>query len=200
MNESKIQTEFESFYYSIQLTGRLRQNDQDQLKSKILRTCKNYYRIKIPYQYEEIITKISNNKDIIILKQDKGRGVVVLNRSSYIDAPTYMLVTDLKFFKMITQKQLKIENKIQRVLRKIKHVADEKLHKRLYPTSSVPGSFYGTAKVHKLKEREGVDKLTLRPTISNMGTTTYEIARYLAELLAPLGKSKHTIKYKRFYY
>ena len=99
MNESKIQTEFESFYYSIQLTGRLRQNDQDQLKSKILRTCENYYRIKIPYQYEEIITKISNNKDII-LKQDKGRGVVVLNRSSYIDAPTYMLVTDLKFFKL----------------------------------------------------------------------------------------------------
>ena len=101
---------------------------------------------------------------------------------------------------MITQKQLKIENKVQRVLRKIKHIADEKLYNRLYPTSSVPGSFYGTAKVHKLKEREGVDKLTLRPTISNMGTTTYEIARYLTELLAPLGKSKHTIKYKRFYY
>ena len=30
--------------------------------------------------------------------------------------------------------------------------------------------------VHKLKEREGVDKLTLRPIISNVGTATYEIA------------------------
>ena len=88
----------------------MRQNDQDQLKSKVRRTCENYYRIKIPYQYEEIITKLSNNKDII-LKQDKGRGVVVLNRSSYADAPTYLLVTDLKFFKMITQKQLKIKSK-----------------------------------------------------------------------------------------
>ena len=79
------------------------------------------------------------------------------------------------------------------MLRKIKHVVDEKLYKRSYPTSSKPGSFYGTAKVHKLKEREEVDKLTLRPTISNIGTATYEIARYLAELLAPLRKSKYTI-------
>ena len=33
----------------------------------------------------------------------------------------------------------------------------------------------------------------LRPIISIIGTATYEIARYLAELLAPLGKSKYTI-------
>ena len=55
-----------------------------------------------------------------------------------------------------------LESKVQRVLKKIKHVAYEKLYKRLYPTSSKPVSFYGTAKVYKLKEREGVDKLTLR--------------------------------------
>ena len=67
------------------------------------------------------------------------------------------------------------------------------MYKRLYPTSSIPGSFYAIAKVHKLKEREGIDKLTLRPIISNIGTTTYEIARYLAELFPPLGKSKHTV-------
>ena len=67
------------------------------------------------------------------------------------------------------------------------------MYKRLYPTSSIPGSFYAIAKVHKLNEREGIDKLTLRPIISNIGTTTYEIARYLAELFPPLGKSKHTV-------
>ena len=72
------------------------------------------------------------------------------------------------------------------MLRKIKHVVDKKLYKRLYPTSGKPISVYRTAKFHELKERERVDKLTL-------GTTTYEIARYLAELLAPLGKFKHAI-------
>ena len=176
----------------MQHTGHLRQSEQDQLKSKIRRTCENYYRIKIPYQYEEIIKKPSNKKDIIILRQDKGRGLVVLNCTSYIEKCSNILTSDqFKVFENDPTKTL--ESKIQRVLRKIKHAVDEKLYNRLYPTSSKPGSFYGTAKVHKLKEREGVDKLTLRPIISNIGTATYEIARYLAELLAPLGKSKYTI-------
>ena len=68
LNENKIQTEFESFYYNnMQHTGHLRQSEQDQLKSKIRRTCENYYRINIPYQYKEIIKKLPNKKDIIIL-------------------------------------------------------------------------------------------------------------------------------------
>ena len=176
----------------MQHTRHLRQSEQDQLKSKIRRTCENCYRIEIPYQYEEIIKKLSNKKDIMILRQDKGRVVVLLNRTSYIEKCSNILTSDqFKVFENDPTKTL--ESKVQRVLRKIKHVVDEKLHNRLYPTSSKPGSFYGTAKVHKLKEREGVDKLTLRPIISNIGTATYEIARYLAELLAPLGKSKHTI-------
>ena len=48
--------------------------------------------------------------------------------------------------------------------------------------SSKPGAFYGTAKVQKLKVGEGVDKITLKPVISNIGTATYEAARYLTEL------------------
>ena len=176
----------------------MRQNEQDQLKSKTRRTCGNYYRIKIPYHYEEIIKKLSNNKDIIILKQDKGRGLVVLNRTSYFEKCSNILTSDQ--FKVFENDHTKtLESKLQRVLRKIKHVVDKKLYKRLYPTSAKPISVYGTAKVHKLKERERVDKLTLRPIISNIGTATYEIARYLAELLAPLGKSKHTISNTKYF-
>ena len=78
----------------MQHTGHLKQNEQDQLKSKMRRTCKNYYRIKIPYRYEEIIKKLSNNKDIIILRQNKGRGVVVLNRTSYSEKCSNILTSD----------------------------------------------------------------------------------------------------------
>ena len=60
-----------------------------------------------------------------------------------------------------------------------------------------PVSFYGAAKVHKLTE--GVDKLTLRPIISHTVTATYETARYLEELLAPLGKPKHTISNTKYF-
>ena len=33
---------------------------------------------------------------------------------------------------------------------------DEKTYKKLYPTGSRPGMFYGTARVHKLQTGEGI--------------------------------------------
>ena len=177
LNENKIETGFKSFHYNImQHTGHLRQNEQNQLKSKIRRIC------EIPYRCKETIKKLSNNKDIIILRQDKGRDVVVINRTGCIEKCSNILTSEqFKAFENDPTKAL--ESKVQRVLRKIKHFIDEKWYKSIYPTSSKPGLFYETAKTHKLKEREGVDKLTLRPIICNIGTAAYEIARYLTESL-----------------
>ena len=46
---------------------------------------------------------------------------------------------------------------------------------------------------NRILSRKVLDDLPLRPIISNIGTATYEFAKYLANLLAPLGKSKYTI-------
>ena len=56
LDESKTQTEFESFYWQLfQHAKHLSQQEQDQLKSKIRRTCENYARIKTQYKYKKII-------------------------------------------------------------------------------------------------------------------------------------------------
>ena len=38
---------------------------------------------------------------------------------------------------------------------------------------------YGTAKILKLADRDGIDKLPIRPVISRLNTATYHIAKYL---------------------
>ena len=53
--------------------------------------------------------------------------------------------------------------------------------------------FYTAAKVHKLQSGEGLNELTMRPIISNIGTATYETATSLNSMLAPLGKSDCSI-------
>ena len=73
-----------------------------------------------------------------------------------------------------------------------KHL-DENEYKRMYPKSSRPGLFYTTAKLHKLQNGEGLNELTMRSVISNIGTATYKTAKFLNSLLAPLGKSDHSI-------
>ena len=50
-------------------------------------------------------------------------------------------------------------------------------YKKLYPTGSRPGLFYGTVKVHKLQGNQGVNELTARPIIFNIGTATYETSK-----------------------
>ena len=58
------------------------------------------------------------------------------------------------------------------------------------------GLFYGTAKVHKLQQQQQeqrLEELKMRPIISNIGTATYEIAKYLNKLLTQLNKSEYYI-------
>ena len=82
---------------------------------------------------------------------------------------------------------------MQRTLRKIKQHLDENEYKKMHPAGSRPGLFYTTAKVHKLQNGEGLNELTMRPIISNIGTATYETAKFLNFQLAPLGKSDRSI-------
>ena len=67
-------------------------------------------------------------------------------------------------------------------------------YKQLYPSGSSPGKFYGTAKIHKLSNNDSVDKLPIRPIISNIGTATYHlVAKYLSKLISPLSISEYTV-------
>ena len=39
-----------------------------------------------------------------------------------------------------------------------------------------------------------MDQVPIRPIVSNIGTATYQLAKYLAKLLSPLSQSKYTVK------
>ena len=87
------------------------------------------------------------------------------------------------------------ETKLQNRLRSLKnHYYLSEDYKRTYPKSSRPGLFYGTAKLHKLKENDTVENLPVRPIVSNVGTATYKTAKHLATLLSPLTSSQYNIK------
>ena len=68
------------------------------------------------------------------------------------------------------------------------------MYRNLYPTGSSPGKFNGLLKCHQLIECIGVDKLPLRPIVSNIGTAIHNTAKYLAKLLALLNDSEYNVK------
>ena len=126
------------------------------------------------------------------MRQDKGDGVTISVRKDYIEKCLNIL--DRKQFRKLSKDSVKtLQRKMQRVLGKIKCHLEKKEYKKLYPTGSKPGLFYGTAKVHKLKIGDGLKELNVRPIISNIGTATYETAKYPNTLLTPLTKSQYNI-------
>ena len=105
-----------------------------------------------------------------------------------------MKIVNTKQFCKLQKDPIKtIEMKIQRAVRKIKNKLSTKEYLNIYPTGSSPGKFYGTAKKHKLTPTGTIDDLPIRQIISNIGTTSYQLAKYLPKLLSPLSKSEYTV-------
>ena len=127
------------------------------------------------------------------MKQDKGRGVVILDRSKYMEKCLSILSTS-QFAEINHDTTTYIEGKVQRTLIKIKNKLPPFVYSKIYPPGSLPRKFYGTAKLHNVPNNGTVEQLPLRLIISNIRTATYDLAKYLAQLLKPLSELQYTIK------
>ena len=114
----------------------------------------------MPYKQRKIVSNLSNRKDIVILKQDKGRGVVIMNKKNYTDKCTSLLPSN-QFAHIKNDPTKFLESKVQRTLRKIKSKLSEQYYKKLYSTKSCPSKLDGTAKIHKLSVNGGVNELPI---------------------------------------
>ena len=92
-----------------------------------------------------------------------------------------------KHFKQVDSNPTKtLKSKVQCSLRNLKSKVSPYEYKKLYPTGSLPGKFYGTAKLHKLPVNGKIDDLPIRPIVSNTKPATYQVAKHVSEVLSPL--------------
>ena len=124
--------------------------------------------------------------------------MAILNRSKYIET-CLSIINSSQFLQVDKDPTASTEKKLQRTLRKIKDKILALLYSKIYPTRSSPGRFYGTAKLNKVKDNGTVEDLTLRPIISIIRTDTYELAKYLDQILKPRGQSQYTIKSSKWF-
>lgn len=133
----------------------------------------------------KILRNLQKNKSVVILKPDKGNGVVVLNRTDY-DAAMFTIINDSrKFCSLKDDPTVRREGKLQRLLRKIRkndHL-DNKVYNDVYPKGSRPARIYGLPKMHKTREAGAIPKF--RPIVSSIGTYNYNLSQYLCSLLQP---------------
>ena len=79
------------------------------------------------------------------MKQDKGRVVLIIDKTKY-QGKRLALLNINQFLKLNRDHTKQIQTKIQRALRKIKTKISSQAYSRLCPTGSYPGEHYGTGK------------------------------------------------------
>jgi len=130
------------------------------------------------------LKKLKQNKDIIILRLDKGNGVVVLDKVVYNNAISDSLSDNSKFKKL--QSDLTQHREGQCYLRKLKKegLLSTDTYRDIYPTGSQPARLYSLPKLHKVKDPSSSTP-PFRPIVSSIGTYTcnYNLAKCFCSLL-----------------
>ena len=145
------------------------------------------------------LKNLSSLKNIIIQKSDKGNSVVLMNPGDCINRTETLISDPAKFQKLSVP-----ENKNYNFMVKEKRLVDNILD-TLYEKNAItcdiktiltsdgpsPARLYGLPKIHKAL----VDGLpNYRPSIYQIGSPTYEIAKYLLNFISPITKNEYTLK------
>ena len=198
-------TPFELLYKNIQGVD-ISQHKMDILKvdlGKIAYSSFNQYNflreLNISLPEYEALKKLSTCKDIVIHKSDKGNSVVIVNRSDYLNRLQEM-VNDTSKFEELKVKPGKDYNFMKKEKSEVDDLLSELVDKRsiseairekLSPNGPNPARLYGLPKIHK-PLADGFPKY--RPIISQIGSPTYQIAKYLLEFVKPYTSNEYTVK------
>ena len=171
-------------------SNRLAQPDADQLRLKVTAALSS---AKLPpsncsHQERIALTTLSKDDNITILPADKGRCTVVLNTTEYHTKIMSLLRDNNTYESLKRDPTANYKKKVIDCLQTLERegAIDRKLYYKLYPGEDTP-CIYGLPKIHK----EGVP---LRPIVSSINSVTYNIAKHLATILAPLvGSTPHHI-------
>ena len=198
---------FEKFYYSLSqyplFCRESQYEDSDTFKTDLRHLAFSSYKEfkkNIPKNSltdEELaaLKSLSEDKNIIISRPDKGNGVVLLDKSDYkekmhtllSDTSKFEKTNDTNLFRKITSEQDRIKRFISKFFGGFdSHGNRSKTYKDLYPTGTFLGVLYGLPKVHKVGA-------PLRPILSACNTPAYNIAKLLVPIISPLTKNIYTI-------
>ena len=180
-------------------TSKLKKEDMTgELKSELSHLANTYYNSYKPsrdsLKKHGTLKKLKNNKDIVITKPDKGNGVVIMDRKSYIEKMLNILSDPSKFRKLDVDPTLKREGQLQRFLRTLKgsKFINSSDYEKIYPKGSKCARMYGLPKLHKVFSR--LDVPPCRPVVSSIGTYNYQLAKFLSGILTPLIPNNHCAK------
>ena len=107
------------FFYQnlLKNISHISENNISLIKTKLWSTYEKYSNVYVPYEYKRVVENHSKNDSIVIIKHDKGRSVVIIDKHNYTEKCLEILNTK-QYNKIIIDPTKKTKANIQRPLQK----------------------------------------------------------------------------------
>jgi hypothetical protein len=184
----EIDAEFENLFQQLNVFTPISNDDLASLRADLVKISKTYGRSQLGQScllpcHIRALKQLKQNPDILLLRPDKGSGVIVMNTSSYLQKFDEILSDTSKFKIDVKQEDAsnKVTTALSKLLKKLRSVGviSNEQYRRLMPQGAVPPRMYGLPKVHK-------DGVPIRPIVS-MTRSAYEpLSKWLACALKPV--------------
>eukprot|EP00253_Pinus_taeda_P003009 PITA_03009 len=134
----------------------------------------------------EALKTLNQNRDVIVLKADKGGAVVILDRKDYRNKMLDHLCNSGSYKKLSKNPLKRVSRAISLAIKSCN--STNPLSQKLIEGNPITPRIYGLPKVHK----EGVP---LRPIVNTIGGRTYLLTKFLALKRRPLvGRTESFVK------
>ena len=145
-----------------------------------------------PESYPNTLFRLSDTKflwDSVICKPDKGNGVVVMNKTDYVQKMNAILSDEKRFTLVKNDKNVRNLEKFQNCLNRLKRgkYLDEDIYEHIRPFIAVTPTLCGLPKTHK-------EACPCHPVLASYNCFNYKCASWLNKILNPLRQHPTNIK------
>ena len=159
------------------------QSEANAIRSKIMATIQTAKPPMSSLTKEEkvALAEIKNLDTVLFLKADKGNSTIIMDKEQYNEKIETMLSDSVTYVKLKSDPTRKTElelNKFISSLHKKKKI-DSQQSFALKSSNATAPRLYGLPKIHK-------PGIPLRPIVSFVGSPTYNLSKFLANILSPL--------------
>lgn len=165
---------------------------KNNVRSSALNSIKNLYnsggksskyRANVCLKKDPMNTKkfLSEHKDLLIMRADKGGATVLINETDYKNTTTELVNDPVVYKKVKSDPTNKYQDLIHRSVKKMVNdgIIDKLEAKSFSTRNAVPPRLYGLRKVHKTGCK-------MRPVVSWIQTPCYKLASFLHLILVPV--------------
>ena len=168
---------------------------KDKVKNSLRSFTFNYLDLDLKQYFidrKKIRVLSAMTKNLSILKPDKGNGMVVLQRSDYVNSVTSLYTNSSRFKQLSSDPTSSRLSSLQQYLHSLlKHgEISEADQNRLRPKAATFGRAYGLPKTRKSFNLIP----SFRPIIDTTNTPHYNVGKFLSTLLNPITVNKFSLK------